>query len=273
MMDKMILVSGLFWNDSTKDDETVELELLWWLARYNNKFNYLNNTIMIFLEKPNHNIEYFLKENPNVIILYFNPYEEYKDLYNRIKKIYNGTDKDITSRMGKTFYYNNVFLWLLKSNLVLEAHKHIVGKFPEEYHDSPLMWVDFGIRGYINKDITVLRRYKDDHRITMCHHGVLKRYNDDIVTEKQVMERYKAFINDKIPGYSVGSLMASSKLGWEWFNREITKLRDLFLNQDLLVDDDFLYDIIYARTPQMFDIVNKTDLRYPLDIMTEYLGK
>lgn len=272
-MDKMILVSGLFWNDGTKDDETVELELLWWLDRYNNKFNHLNNTIIIFLEKPNSNIEYFLKENPNVIILYFNPYEEYKDLYNKIKKIYDNTNNDVVHEMGKTFYYNNVFLWLLKSNLVLEAHKHIIGKLPEEYHNNPLMWIDFGIRGNIHEDVTTLRRYKDDHRITMCHHCVLRKYSDNNVAERQIMERYKAFINGKLSGCSVGSLMASSKLGWEWFNREISVMRDFFLNQDLLVDDDFLYDVIYVRTPHMFDIVRKTDMRYPLDIMTEYLGK
>lgn len=269
MKNRVILVSGLFWNDGRKHEVTVERELEYWKSKWCYELDKLgDNPMILFLEKRNFELENFVKYGRPIKIVYLDPFEKYKNLY---KSIWNICQKNPEKGFmtNRTVSVEQIFIWWLKSHLVMGAYEIIEGS-DENYKDSTMMWVDFGIKGNINDDISFLEHESEDSKITICNYNPSRRNK---LPEMNTTNILNEFINREEAGSMVGSTIMSNKVGWNWFNKEISKWHEHLIRHGQLIDDDMIYDLIYSQIPDAFNILDQPYNKPALNVITEYTGK
>lgn len=268
MLKEATIVTGLFWEDSRLNDDDRISTMLHWLSRWSGVLNNLDNPIILFMEKEDKAFEkIILGERKNIQIIYLDIFREYKTMYDTIKNVYDNLDNRIKEYKKRRIHYRTIFIYWLKTFLVMRAYDLLINENPNN-KDIPIMWVDFGIEGYIDTKCVMYDNDIDTVLACTCSENALMSLN--YISFEEVIERfYKCSLGICIMG---GCFITNYK-GWKFFNGEIAKIQNKLIETGNLVDDDTLYDMVYQKYPDKFKVLT---LEYPytgFQMIMKYIEK
>lgn len=264
MLKKITMVSGLFWNnESLTNDERINT-MLKWINRWKGSLINLENDLILFLETKDETFEdIILSEKSNIKIVYLDIFKEYSELHNTIKDICdNDIENHIKENKGKKLHHRNIFIWWLKTHLVMRAYDMLEDK------DTPIMWVDFGIMGETKNECLYYDNDRSDILSCTCSSGHLDRLKfmsfDDIIDD---------FYKRRQGICIMGGCFVSNYDGWKFFNKEISNVENELIERKDLVDDDVLYNMVYQRFPEKFTVLTLQTPKTGFTMMLEYIRK